>query len=100
MWREELRRVREDKGVESSYNVPVTTDPFYIFLLCASSSSSELATRNLFAPAIKSALGQVTSKPSSFSWHTLVQDSITNLYIADLRLISIRFNRDVEREKF
>lgn len=51
------KSAREDKGVESSYDVPVTTDPFYTLLTYESSSSSGLAARNLFVFAIKNALG-------------------------------------------
>jgi len=40
---------REDEGVESSYDVPVTTGPFYTLLQHESSSSSELTAWNLFA---------------------------------------------------
>lgn len=47
---------REDEGVESSYDVPVTTGPFYILSPRESSSSSKLTARNLFALTIKNAL--------------------------------------------
>lgn len=49
---------REDKGMESSYDIPVTTGPFYTLLPRESSFSYELTARNLFALAIKNTLGR------------------------------------------